>query len=118
MDKSENKYRLPIGTTRYIVEICDEKEAMRLATIEGWKEGESLFDYIDPIANDARQWKGFKTKGAAAIYAKEHAKRDIFRSPFVEERVLVEEKYGRFTVREWETTSRWILDDGDLVEAA
>lgn len=114
----ENKYKLPIGTTFFRVEWCDEPAAIKLATIEGWKDGDSLFDYIDPISNDAYMQKRFKTKPSALQYAKAIQARDIFRSPAIEQVELIEEKIDGTNFREWQPQERWILDGEELVEAA
>lgn len=115
--KQENKYSLPIGTKRYRVEFCDEKEAIRLASQEGWTQGESLWDYLDPLDNDAHVFKSFKTLDAASRYAKSISERDVFKTPSIDEIELSEESIGRFRQRGWEITAHWLLDDGELVEA-
>jgi len=116
--KAENKYSLSIGTKRYRVDFCDEAEAIRLARLEGWKEGDSLFDYIDPIANDAHRVVAFKTFDAAKAYATSVVSRDIFRSPEIDEIQLQEHTFGSNTrLREWEITRSWIFDLGEkLIE--
>ncbi len=116
--KQENKYSLPLGTQRYRVEFCDEAEAIRLAAQDGWTDGDSLWDYIDPIANDAYVCKGFKTLEAATRYAATVMSRDVFCAPRLDHLELREERIGRYKERSWETISHWLLEDGVLVEAA
>lgn len=116
MMKQENKYALPLGSKRYRVEFCDEAEAIRLAAAEGWTEGASLFDYIDPIANDAHRVRAFKTLEGAVDYAKRIAPRDVFRSPEIDELELRLAE-PRDHIREWGIARSWVFDLGEeLIE--
>lgn len=114
----ENKYTLPIGTKRYRVEYCDAKELEVLAKTEGWQDGESFWDYFDPISNPATKAKTFSSKQAAVVFAKKIASSDVFGEPSIEELVLEEKRYGRDRIRDWECPVYWYLQDGKLEEAA
>jgi hypothetical protein len=115
MKTPDNKYSMPVGTLRYRVEYVDHAEAVRLAAADGWKEGESLWDYIDPIANDARFYRVFKTLDGAVKYAKTIRARDVYESPRVDEIELQEEWIEGAPFRDWEITQHWLIEDGELV---
>lgn len=116
--RKETKYTLPLGTVRYRVDVMDVALLEKLAKEDGWQDGESYFDYLDPIDNAAVLSRTFSTKSAAVAYALKNAERDVFRAPTIDELELIEEVITGTRFREWRCTNEWLIDDNELVDKA
>lgn len=110
------KENFAVGTTLYRVKLMQTALVEKLAKAEGWTEGESYWDYIDPICNDAVRYASFKTFAEAEAHARKNAGGDIYSSPEIVEILLVEEVIEGTRFKEWEPQKRWLLDDGEIVE--